>query len=452
MYRIECDGKTLHDIRDEEYTLLSPKLSLELNKTGNLDFGILSSHPEISSIRKLCSKIMVYDDEELLYAGRPTTDEADLYNYGQISCEGELAVLLDSVQRPNGKGRVHDFEPVSTNIKLFQNIIEEHNSQIEKEKNFEIGIIDIESAEVKNFDANYEKSWDLLNSHFVGTYEGYLRVRHEKGKRYLDYVKRYGNGSGQEIRFGENMLDLKRYVKTDGIATAIVPIGKNHVTIKNANGQNGKDYLYDARSVELYGWIYEKVDFADVNDPDTLLEKAREYLESCVNPVAAVELTAIDLHLINVNIDRIKLGDIVRVISPIHHLDKYMLVSKREYNFTNPSADKITLGDTLPCLTERQAGLQKDVERQKNANRLEEELKNNVDSLIIKVEETNTGMGEMGGQLELLGVDSSNTKRELQDIQNNILQLSEADKAMQENMQEILERIKALEGGEGDNA
>ena len=35
MYRVLCDGKTLHDVRDEEYQLLSPKISLELNKTGN---------------------------------------------------------------------------------------------------------------------------------------------------------------------------------------------------------------------------------------------------------------------------------------------------------------------------------------------------------------------------------------------------------------------------------
>ena len=48
MYRIECDNKTLHDARDEEYMLISPKVSLELNKTGNLDFSILPSHTEVA--------------------------------------------------------------------------------------------------------------------------------------------------------------------------------------------------------------------------------------------------------------------------------------------------------------------------------------------------------------------------------------------------------------------
>lgn len=36
MYRIYCDDKTLHDVRDEEYQLITPKISLELNKTGVL--------------------------------------------------------------------------------------------------------------------------------------------------------------------------------------------------------------------------------------------------------------------------------------------------------------------------------------------------------------------------------------------------------------------------------
>ena len=100
MYKIESDGRTLHDVRDEKYALLSPKITLELNKTGNLDFGILPTHPEIGSIQKLRSRITVYDNDELLYAGRPTTDEADFYNYGQVACEGELDFLMDYIQMP----------------------------------------------------------------------------------------------------------------------------------------------------------------------------------------------------------------------------------------------------------------------------------------------------------------------------------------------------------------
>ena len=33
MYRIYCDDKTLHDVRDEEDQLIAPKISVELNNT-----------------------------------------------------------------------------------------------------------------------------------------------------------------------------------------------------------------------------------------------------------------------------------------------------------------------------------------------------------------------------------------------------------------------------------
>lgn len=447
MYRIECDGKTLHDIRDEDYMLLSPKVSLELNKTGNLDFGILPSHPEIGSIQKLRSQIAVYDDEELLYAGRPTTDEADFYNYGQVSCEGELAFFLDSVQRPKGRGRTYPFESISTNISIFRSLIHEHNAQMEDSKKFEIGVIDIDSASIENFDANYENTWDLIQSKFIGVYEGYLRVRHENGKRYIDYVKQFGRDSAQEIRFGENLLDLKRYVKAEGIVTAIVPVGKNNVTIRTANGHNGTDYIYDPAAVELYGWIYQKVDFSDVNDPDTLLAKAKEHLKTCVNLAITIELTAIDLHLIDVDMDRIKLGDTVRIVSPVHHLDRNMLVSKREYNLTEPSADKITFGTTLSYLTERQAGLQKDGEQQKNNIASSEEIKNNMEVLEEKVELTYTGMDAINGQMQQLGTDTSKMQEKIREMESNIESLAGTDATIQESIQGLITRIEALEKG-----
>ncbi len=361
MYRVYCNGKTIHDVRDEEFRLLSPKLALELNKTGNLDFGILPSHPGIRNIERLKSSIEVYDESELLYSGRPINDEADFYNLGQVMCEGELSFLLDSVQRPKSYGS--QTGNGKTNIDIFRKLLEVHNEQVEDGKRFELGIIDIDPVEVKSVSTNYEKTWDFLNSNFIGKYDGYLRVRHSGNKRYLDYVKQYGKVSAQEIRFGENLLDLKRYIKAENIVTAIIPVGKNNVTVKTANGHNGTDYVYDPAAVEMYGWIYEKVDFSDVNDPDTLLKRAKEELKTRINLAISIELTAADLHLIDVDINAIRLGDLVPCISERHGLlstpgdvSTYYLVSKYELNLDNPSNNKITLGRTISTLTAQVAG------------------------------------------------------------------------------------------------
>lgn len=360
MYRVMCDGKTLHDVRDEEYQLLSPKISLELNKTGNFDYGILDTHPNVGAIAKLKSRIEVYEDDELLFKGRPLNNEDDFQNTGQISCEGELAFLLDSIQRPKSYGRQNTFPPISTNIEIFRLIIAEHNSQLEADKQFTVGQIDIDSEELENFDANYEKTWDFIQTNFLDKYEGYLRVRQVGTVRYLDYVKQYGKVSDQVIRFGENLLDLKKYSKAEDIKTAIIPVGANNVRINTANGHNGTDHIYSQDAVDLYGWIIDKVDFPDANSPDELLAAAKEYLNSCINLAITIELTAVDLHMVDVDINAIRLGDLVPCVSEKHGLlstlgdiSTYYLVSKYEIDLENPANNTITLGRTLSCLSEK---------------------------------------------------------------------------------------------------
>lgn len=383
MYRVLCDGKVLHDIRDQSYQVLTPKISLELNKTGNLDFGLLSTHPHVNDINKLKSRIEVYEDDELLFSGRSLTDEKDFQNTGQIFCEGELSFLLDSIQRKHTYGKQSiEIGKADTNIEIFKRLIAEHNSQVETEKQFTVGIIDIDSVSITSLATNYEKTWDFINSNFLEKYDGYLRVRHENGIRYLDYVKQYGKINNQVIRFGENLLDLKKYSKAEDIKTAIVPIGAvtdgGYVTIKTANGHNGTDYIYDQSAVNLYGWIFDKVDFPEISDPDTLLAESKKYLQKCINLAITIELTAVDLHMVDIDINSIRLGDLVPCVSTQHGImstfgnpDTYYLVSKYELDLENPANNKITLGRTISTLTDKQVQSSQNLETKINEVRTE---------------------------------------------------------------------------------
>lgn len=383
MYKILCDGKTLHDVRDPDYQVLTPKISLELNKTGNLDFGMLQTHPHANDINKLKSRIDVYEDDELLFSGRSLTDEKDFQNTGQISCEGELSFLLDSIQRPHNYGtETVEVGKADTNIEIFKRLIKEHNSQVEEAKKFEIGVIDIESVTIKSLSTNYEKTWDFINSNFLEKYDGYLRVRHEENVRYLDYVKQYGNVSNQVIQFGENLLDLKKYSKAEDIKTAIIPLGavveNKNVTIATANGHNGTDYVYSQDAVDLYGWIYDKVDFSEIYNPDKLLEEANKYLQKCINLAITIELTAVDLHMVDIDINSIRLGDLVPCISTQHGImstfgdvSTYYLVSKYELDLENPANNKITLGRTISTLTDKQVQSSQNLETKINKVRTE---------------------------------------------------------------------------------
>ena len=124
------------------------------------------------------------------------------------------------------------------------------------------------------------------------------------------------------------------------------------MTISSVN--SGKDYIYDETAVNLFGWIYDTVDFDDVTLPENLLKKGKNYLSSVVNESMTIELSATDLHNLNCDIEKFKLGDWVRVISIPHKLDRYFLVSKLSLDLSDPKSSSLVLGETFSTLTRKQ--------------------------------------------------------------------------------------------------
>lgn len=66
----------------------------------------------------------------------------------------------------------------------------------------------------------------------------------------------------------------------------------------------------------------------DVTVAANLLTKGNAFLQSGIEMAVSLSIKAVDLHLLNVNTERIKLGDYIRVVSLPHKLDKYFCVLK----------------------------------------------------------------------------------------------------------------------------
>lgn len=354
MYQLFIDDDLIYQAGVEELCLTDVKITLELNKAGTLDFTMPPKHPFYDRLSKLTTYIDLYDDGEFIWRFRVLNTDDDFYKQRTVSCEGELSFLFDSVQRPyDHKGNI------STFLKM---LIDNHNAQVEKGKQFEMGLCNV--VDINNYinrsNGNMSKTLDAINDKLIKTHGGYIRARTEKGHRYLDYISDYGHVCNQVIRFGENILDLSNYIQGENIRTAIIPQGaeldeegingvKKRLDISSVNG--GKDYVYSESAVKLFGWIWDTVQFDDVTLASNLKKKAEAYLEECINLQASLELTAIDLHLLNVDIEKIKLGDWVTVISDPHGLNRRFLVSKLCINIENPETNKITLGSVLPTFT-----------------------------------------------------------------------------------------------------
>lgn len=370
MYKVYCDDYLIYDTKVESLKIFSAKLELELNKTGSFDFSIFPSHPYFDKLKRLKSIITVYQDDYLLFRGRILNDEQGFYNEKQVSCEGELAFLLDSVQRP------YDFlsgDNYTTVEKLFTFYINNHNSQVDEAHKFKVGNITVEDPNnyVVRSDSQYLTTWESINQKLINSYGGYLWVRHEADGNYIDYLADFDTVSSQTVEFGKNLLSLNKITKGEDIATAIIPLGAKlqdeegndtefRLTISDIN--EGVDYVYNEEAINEYGWIFKTVIWDDVTVPANLKQKAEEYLSDAMNLVVTIELDAVDLSMMNTEISAFKMGNYIRVITSPHFLNSSFLVKKLSIDLLNPQSNKLTLGTTYSTFTEQTSGNNKSVE------------------------------------------------------------------------------------------
>lgn len=131
----------------------------------------------------------------------------------------------------------------------------------------------------------------------------------------------------------------------------------------------------------MFGWIWDTVEYNDVTLPENLLSKGQEYLNSVINESITIELSAVDLHHLNCDIEKFKKGDLVRVISKPHKIDKYFQVSKLSLSLDDPKSSKLTLGQTFSTLTQKSNKENKTIVN--TVNILSEETKQNKENISL---------------------------------------------------------------------
>lgn len=356
MYQVYCDGQLIHDPRLQGYQLVSPSLSLELNKTGTFTFTMYPDHPGYGVISKLKSIIEVKKDGAVLFRGRPLSSKEGFYGQLDYTCEGELAFLLDS--------RVRPFEMAGGVSELFSYLVQQHNAQVEEAKQFKAGQVTVTDPNdyINRSNVTYETTWDILNTRLLGTLGGYLWVRHEADGAYLDYLADFPYTSGQRITFGENLLDYSQTRSGDEIITALLPLGakltdsegkttEERLTIASVN--DGKDYVYDQEAVDQYGWILGAQTWDDVTQAGNLKQKALDALNEQMKTVSTIEMSAADLSQMDASFDDFRIGQYVFVDSPPHGMDgEKFLVEKMSLRLDDPAQNKLTFGRVYATFTE----------------------------------------------------------------------------------------------------
>lgn len=395
MYRVYCNNSPLYDLRDEDLVLISPIVKIGENTAGSFEFSILPKHPHYEEVNELTSVITAYDGDEEIFCGRVVEITKDLYNRKKVICEGELAYFNDSIQRPAR------YQGLTVRGYL-ETLVNIHNQQVKNQgidKTFKVGAVTVQDKNDYVYKyTNWESTLEVIKTDLLKTYGGYLRIRKENGVRYLDYLADYPNTNTQVIEFGSNLLDFTHDMVASDIVTAVIPLGARledvtevegldaYLTIKDVNG--GVDYVYSQEAVKSYGWIFKTVKWDDVHVADNLLKKGKEYLSDIQFAQITLTVSAIDLHMLHVDMERIKVLDRIRVTSTPNGLDRFFPVSEMTIYLDKPSNNKLTLGtsyskNSLSTKTESNITSIKDkIEELPKKSEILEEAKENASQLI----------------------------------------------------------------------
>lgn len=338
MYRVILDGNDILNFQDKRYLLLNPALEMEVNTAGSFTFSMHPSHTFYSDLSLLIPTIEVYEDEELIWTGRPVEIKTDFFKNKEVYCEGALAYFNDTIQRPRefNSIRVHEF---------FRYIVDAHNAQVAPSRQFTVGELTVNNNKVYR-NLRYESTFDVIKRQCLNAEGGYLFIRREEGVNYIDWLAEMPDSTNQPVEFGLNLLDISSSMDGSSIVTCVVPLGEvdqetgKYLTVESVN--EGSDTI-ESEAVATFGRITKSVEFTGVFYPDTLYEDGLEYLASKQFDDMTIECSAAELHAQNPSYKTFRIGQLVRCHSVPHLLDRIFPLIRMSVSL-DTAAKKITLG------------------------------------------------------------------------------------------------------------
>lgn len=331
-------------IADGKFALSDAKINYEINKAGSFTFTMQPTHYAYSSLKKLQTIIKIRDDLDTIWMGRILDEQIDFYGAKTMTCEGIMSTLNDALFYPTNYSNgvtVYDFlNSISSKYYALYSVL--NNGRIMR-TNFS------ESLKNKTYYGDltsYENCMNVFLNTIVEQFGLYATVtydNHYVNNACLNVYDTPEHLEGQTIEFGRNLLDLTRHIDASQIYTYLVPTGKDGLKISSVS-TGGVDYVYSASAEALFGKIYRHAEFSDIESATELLNAANEELLKNISEATTIELSAVDLHLLDVDVSRIEVGKLIRVISRPHGIDEDFLCSKITLDLLDPSRSSYSFG------------------------------------------------------------------------------------------------------------
>ena len=403
MYQLKYKNYILYDPRlaDEKLIVRDPSVKLAVSKAGEMSFTVDAEHPYLSNLRRMSGLVELLDGTFPIYRGRITSDIKDFYGAHKIETEGIMAVLNDSIIPPfNFPG---DFEDdtaykaaaASGNVVefFFRWILSQHNAQVTAEQQIKPGVVTVSDPNnyITRSSDEYATAMTTISDKLLkSSLGGNLLIRYEDDGNYLDYYAALPLTNTQTVEFAENLLDLSS--ETDGadIYTAILPEGKDGLTIGNLPDGDLTDDLvksgkiiYSKSGVATYGRITRYIKWDDVTVASNLQSKAKAALaDNGLSMPETITCKAVDLGW-QEGIQHFRVGRMTALVSTPHGYSASYPLMELAPDILDPGNTQITLGATQRTYTGSQIDAARNV-----GNRIEstrKELTDRVDGSASQV-------------------------------------------------------------------
>lgn len=389
MYQLYFDQYPLYDPRDESLVLREPDIHLAVGEAGEVSFIIGPDHPYVDRLTQMKGAVKLLADGRVIFRGRIRKDIREFDLSREIEAEGLLACLNDSYippfDFPAGFQDNADYTAAAQNGNVVQFflgwLLDQHNAQVGPAQRIQLGTVTV--ADPNNYisraSSDFLTTMEAVRKKLEDTLGGYLVADYSGETTVLHYYAELPLTNTQEVEFGKNLLDLVSALNSMETYTAILPVGKDGLTIANLpDGElspgiwkEGLIIYSQAAEETVGGRITKKVEWKDVTLDTNLETKATALLSTeGVKTEHTITVKAVDLGP-GENIGRFDVGRMVRLNSTPHGLSLTYPLMELDPDILNPANTEITMGSTSKTATGMAHGNQSSTQEKLDQQQIE---------------------------------------------------------------------------------
>lgn len=397
------DELEIHSPFSNDLKLIEGVIKKGINTFDSFNLSFIPNNPAFGKMKPLTTLIRVFDSQlnKNIFKGRVLIPTDQMESTGEFNCSytcaSDLSYLQDTVQK---YAKIQNTTPEQ----FFRYLIGIHNAQAEEHKRFIVGIVTVTNStdNVYRYVDDMATTWETIQDKLISRIGGEIRVREVNGVNYIDYVTEIGEHVDTTIELSKNLISISKSVDPTEICTRLFPRGKRlegteetssdasqpRLTIASVN--NGKEYIDAPQAlIDEFGVMEKTKEWSEVTQPQILLSKGIEFLNSQKSALTQYRISALDLSLIDLDVRRFEVGNYHFLRNAVMGIDEELRIVGIGIDIINLSTSDLTFGDRFLTLSQ----YQNEMNKKNNALNDLASKANSLSRITSKLSETTTNLG-----------------------------------------------------------